>query len=1236
MDFAFPSFTRASTDLPFSQPPQKSLLELVIEAKGRLGLVPQRKPEKRLPGGSFSAFSESDEESEGAEDGDTPSAGDTTAVLTTRTAWVPPTHLLDYFFSAPFMQSFLALHCISSSRPAAVLAPPLLTVHDAQLHPVVEAALCSAFQGANAYSHSTRSDGIACGRSRAGRGRGGQQRGGGDPSNWGGRGGHGRADDALPNRDAAAVLGTIVSASTASLPLWEVAKLEQLKSIVFGDPFDGLHRLQRDGDAEDTDQGREAASGVTAPLPTMTSAATGTVAQRVLFRGLQQVALPALLLGDHVLLSGPRGLGKRTAVLLAAAANVLTIGTAATCGVTRDGESCEAQGKGEECDQAAADCETAKTEDKTSGSNDEGGPSTVRVTGEEVKQEPTGEALDARGTPADAEIEVQTPLPAEDSVYTKEGSPAPRALLVMSSYADVIASAQWLESVFGSEAFVPYTFQKDDCTLQLLFEDAGAASATERRDYAAAAVPAVDDVQRSPAYLAPPTAVEPLPFITDVAMTQETALPVDPTQAGPVLGAVGSILGASDSPDISELAALVQESPLPLDIAAVPAETKMREVTREVRKRRCRSSSCRSDSNRHRSHRPKDGDRRGRYSEDDSEEDRDTTDDYHSKDRRSSRSHRHRGDRHSCHVSGGSSSRTHHHHRRHRSHRDRTASIEDEAECDHRHHRSSRSGGDRRDGDEKGSSHSRRHHHHRSSSRSGHRRERLYDSDNEGNGRDYYDSKDDSRRHRRRRDRNRSRGSSEEESKKKPAAPSLAAESAEVGPAPRAAAALSVRPPSITSGGEVPGCEAASFITPPTLTPPAVSADAVLSSGAASSTPPAPTAHSTLDPLLDDPRAWLPAVLRQRIPIIITTYRSLQTAMEVVGGEATALPPLEHVRVAGLIELGRALAPPLKQNFSHAWWVSLVNALDVDCQFMATADRSGADVMGFLSSTVIPDAGEHLLHVEQRDTSIWALMDVQLYPVPVVVAAAPTEGSADAAADRRPKISGEDIDAAKLTHLFSLVCERMASDDGGSSHGADADTTAVTAQREEEGHKSGHHSCQGARVVVVCCNRREQSLILTHLSHLFRDQAQDGRAGLIRLTDSAETLRHGGAEVVVLTDAQLADVRVLRDMHQCTQVDLILHFSLPRQVMIQLEKQEIAAVLAQRGRAVLGHSKPFCSRRWWCSLGQPPTAAELSPSSSSSEFAPVKVVCQVMLTEHNMKGRVGACMLEVLSEVSAG
>lgn len=1286
MDFSFPSFTRASTDLPFEQPHQKSLLELVIEAKGRLGLVPQRKPEKRLPGASFSAFSDSDDDSEegahqAANSAAVTGAADTTAVLTTRTAWVPPSHLLDYFFSGPFMQSLLTLHGISASRAAAVLAPPLFTVRDVQLHPVVEAALCSALRGATLHSGGGGGAGRApaaaymsrfdsSSHSRGGRGRGGFHRG------RGGSAGQGWRDDT----------------AVEPPPLWEVAKLAQLKEAVFADAAmggaardaahgrrDGGHDCHRNADAgtdddEDEDEGRAASTtppllpeeATATPATTMTSAADSALAQRVLFRGLQQVGLPALLLGDHVLLSGPRGVGKRTAVLLAAAANVLTLGTSATIKEAHDdtekseaGESAGEQlGSGEE--------EEGRTR---AGDGQEDRSVASLLAKEDITSEAAEQAEDRSASPKG---KTSGSFDVKKDLYDEQQGVVPRALIVVSSYGEAVAAAQWLERVFGPEAFVPYTFQRDDCMLRPLLDQNRAVEQTQGHGLSVPA-PSLQESNSvlwscGRAYLAPPNAVEQLPFMTDATMTGVAAAatatttqttsnavlaPVDPTQAGPVLGASDSVLGASDGPDLSELVALVQDTPLPAAILtnpAPPAEGSFAwegSSQKNDRKRRRRSSSRRTISDDDETHNSK---RRSSH---------------HSRDRH--RSHRHRAARDSDgdiedgdddddryadyrkQRSSHMSSRSSHHHRRRRrdsstssdaaSVRYSSSSGDDGGGTRDRHcssrrgqakrHHGERGVGSREEGKkgeedtdrQQGSRRRHHHHHHR------HRRSRSGDRPrHDRRDDDERDSEDDSardavrrghrHRHRHRRDHN---SDVEERDETKTVAMMTGSSTT----------ALSFPPPSTAAatGGSstLPdnGSSHAAAVLPPAFP----STTALLPKQSDGATPPMGTVP-------ENPNAWLPAVLRQRLPLLITTYHALQTAMAVVGGEATALPPLEHVRVAALLTLEKALAPPLKDTLSHVWWVSLVNALDVGCQFMTTADGNGEGVLGFLNSTVIPDAGEHLLHLAQRDTSIWALMDVQVYPVPVE---APKNNAGDGqeGRERRPKISGDDIDAAKLTHLFSLIVGNLANSPDDSIHNPKRDFTAAPAkgevqekvEDEKEGifpSKSTSYRRRSGRVAVVCSNRREQSLVLTQLSQLFGDQSSSLRGGDALLTDAVDVFCRGEAETLVITDAQLADPRVLRELHHCPDVDFILHFSLPRSVMLRLEKAEVAEVLAQRGRAILGYSKPFCSRRWW----------KQDDLQQLSVLAPSKVTCLVMLTEHNMKGRVGTCVQELLSEMS--
>ncbi|KAK7198792.1 hypothetical protein NESM_000844700 [Novymonas esmeraldas] len=1200
MDFSFPHFTRASTDNVVASTPQKSLLELVIEAKGRLGLVPQREAPRRHPSAStFHQFSGSDEDGDDAAGAESGAAQD--AVLTTRTSWVPPSHLLDYFFSGEFLSIFLSLHGITASRAASLLAPPLLTVRDAQLHPQVEAGLCAAL-------HETALGGP----------NGHLQRGGTWGAPQGGRG--------------AAFAGGAHHSSFAGMS--------------------GFTEHERTAAGGGGGGGGGGTLSALASRSAGTARATSAEASRVLLRGLQQVSLPALLLGDHVLLSGPRGVGKRTAALLCAGANILASVHSASL--------------------PAAVSEAAAAADADAGEVDVSDATTsAALKTEEAKTE---RAADAAAVKEEDEEAEEVEAAAASTAPPPSSPPAPHALLLFASHSEVAATARWLECVFGPAAFAPYVFERDSVALQPLrleprARDAPASSSggpVPREASRAYDAPPHWCLHSAPAavaeggrrFIGPPVA---LPFIADAAgaagppVLLESA---DPTQAESI--PVG----------LAELAALVKEAPLPAEVpSAVPSGAAERTSAegdgddgahRRRRRRResedeasdggdrRRGATSSSHSHRHRSHRSR-SDRDGSGAAAAGDDDGDDGDD-------GARVLRHRR------VERAPHSGRHHHHRR-RSSRERRDGAGSSSR--HHRHRSSRHGRsvsddeDDDDGSEDEERRVRRHRrHHRHRSGSGERpsrssRHRRSDGDRDRHHHHH------SRRHRssrqeRRGAASRSSSSSLSNSSVSSATSSPAQQHLFTMPPPALMPSsldevvapvldVGVEPPTVeelhalalaamdgTSPAVVLSALPAHSFSSPAVAAPAAAVDAaaVLDGGGDAAT----AVDADADADADGDGAGVPSFLRQRVPLLLTTYSALQSALNAVQGEASALPPLEHVRVAVLANLERALTPPLKDSFAHAWWLSLTNAVDVECQFVVTAERLSGEVRGFLDSTILPDAGERLVHFEQRDASVWAMMNVEVCAVPVEASAGAADAAAasDAAAAAaaavssrgrrggggRPRISGGDIDAAKVARLFSAVVEHL-SDEGG-------EAAAAAQQQQQQQQRRGGGG--GGRVVVVCSARREQSTILTQLQQLFDDHVVEARAVPVRVTESAEQFRAMAAEVLVLTDAQLTDPRVLRDVHQCAAVDLIIHFSLPRPVMTQLERSEIIGVLAQRGRAVLGHSRPFCARRWW--------RGAHAPHSGSTDYAPVKVASLLLMTEHNMHGRAGACVMEALREVA--
>ncbi|KAG5481974.1 hypothetical protein LSCM1_05686 [Leishmania martiniquensis] len=1202
MNFSFPQFTRASTDSAYTQPPQASLLELVIEAKGRLGLVPQREVPRRHPSSTpFSHFSDSDEEGEGPDADATESAAQQDAVLTTRTSWVPPTYLLDYFFSSEFLSVFLTLHNISASRPASMLVPPILTVRDAQLHPLVEAGLCAVLQ--DAALGSSRQQHSAGGGGRVGRG-----------GAFAGRPYRGVDEGSYTDSNAAAA-----NIDGPSMSHWGATQRHRPRGAVLG--------------AEEGNNDVGGRGAWCAPRPSFCAAERevceppgAPLAPRLLFRGLQQVALPALLLGDHVLLSGPRGIGKRTAALLSAGANVLAFVKSHDSGAAEETEAPPVTT--ERAGEAAAGTPQLAAEKPAP-------PSPAKTEGKyEAVADDAGDAAGARPT---LEKSVTDSAPASQ--------PLPRALMLFPSYPEALFAAHWLRSTFGPEAFAAYTLKKDEAALRPLLEVTeagpqrmalGGGEDTCSSDVfgQVGAMPAFSGATSGRRFIGPLLS---LPFITDTnGATGVVGVPprltADPTQAEP-----SPFLTEASAPALAELAALVMGASLP----AAHSETAP-----------CLAGERANGGDATRK-RGRDVTNEGEGSEGAGEE---------GGEKRSSRSHRRRHRHRSDHGNLESDdddgkracaskkrsphySSSHRHRSRHdeRAHRGEEAASRGERDASghrsrrrHRHHSDEvdigDSGTDRRPVDDEVWP-SRRHTSHRNRSRHHHHHHRSDSS-----------SRKHRHRHRSRSDERRSRyRSSRHRDRKSPRASSAASSSFSSSTAssptssPRSQVARS--PPRSPLKGEavlplVPDNSAApttscgvGAVELEYVAPPAVSMEvsATGCAAAAVAEKPASNGEEQREAAEVGILSGLPDDLHQRVPLLITTYHALQTALELVQGEASALPPLEHVRVALLANLERVLMPPLKESFVHSWWLSLVNALDVECQFVVTADRMGNEVRGFLSSTILPDAGERLVHFGQHDGSIWAIMNVQVCAVPVEapVAASPPESGSGG----RPRLSGSDIDAAKVAHLFSIISKHIL------STGCRANYSGRSAAFAANG------GAPAARVVIVCSARREQSLVVTQLQRLLSEQEHDAHAAMTRVTERAEVFRESGAEVLVVTDAQLADPRVLRDVHQCTDVDLIFHFSLPRPVMMRLEKEEIIDVLAQRGRAILGSSKRFCARRWWQVEAAASAAGDdtaFGVPNNAADFVLGKVECLLLLTEHNMSGRAGLCVTEALREVSSG
>lgn len=402
---------------------------------------------------------------------------------------------------------------------------------------------------------------------------------------------------------------------------------------------------------------------------------------------------------------------------------------------------------------------------------------------------------------------------------------------------------------------------------------------------------------------------------------------------------------------------------------------------------------------------------------------------------------------------------------------------------------------------------------------------------------------------------------------------------------------------------------------PPPPPPPPVEAPSVLP----------PANHSSIHGLSIPPNNWLPMYLQQRLPLLVLTHTALQRRLEEVQGAAAALP-IDGVRYCLLNEAERLVTPPLRDSFPKSHWIALTNVMDVDCQHLVTADRSGREVVAFVQQTLLPDASPEdgsLALCVQKDDSIWAYVSLTTDVVAVVppprdelpLVGGMDDGDVEARRARGRALAAA-IETAKVQHVAQLI----------ESHFAASSSATVSGGASSE-------CWQCPRVVLCTVTRREQQAVTAGLSAQLCDKARYREAALLRITTIPEDFGRGHADVLVLTDHQTADPREMRALQSCRAVDLILHFSLPRELTLGggCSVDELQSFLAHRCRAVLGGQRNRLFHTRWV-----PAALRRAEDATadSADFSFVSSV--VLLTEHNMQGRMGARMAEVVATCARG
>ncbi|KAF8278618.1 hypothetical protein TcBrA4_0114790 [Trypanosoma cruzi] len=114
----------------------------------------------------------------------------------------------------------------------------------------------------------------------------------------------------------------------------------------------------------------------------------------------------------------------------------------------------------------------------------------------------------------------------------------------------------------------------------------------------------------------------------------------------------------------------------------------------------------------------------------------------------------------------------------------------------------------------------------------------------------------------------------------------------------------------------------------------------------------------------------IPQFLQQHVPILIGTHQSLVEALQTVRGQAEILP-LECVRIVCISDADRMAQPNSQMAVPTSWWISLSNAVDVECQYIVSASRMYDEVDGWLQETLLQETPDVVNRYRQRDDTVW-------------------------------------------------------------------------------------------------------------------------------------------------------------------------------------------------------------------------------------------------------------------------
>ncbi|KEG11099.1 hypothetical protein DQ04_02981040 [Trypanosoma grayi] len=357
------------------------------------------------------------------------------------------------------------------------------------------------------------------------------------------------------------------------------------------------------------------------------------------------------------------------------------------------------------------------------------------------------------------------------------------------------------------------------------------------------------------------------------------------------------------------------------------------------------------------------------------------------------------------------------------------------------------------------------------------------------------------------------------------------------------------------------------------------------------------------------PHKEIPKFLQQRVPILITTHQSIAEALEKVRGQAEVLP-LECVRVVCVSDADRVAQPTSQVAVDASWWISVSNAVDVECQYIVSASRMYDEVEGWLRNTLLRDTPDVVNSYRQRDDTVWC--GVQHLAEVVAV-----EGMEE----RNAQPMFERVEAVKVDRLIQIVAQHFRSSDA--SDVADPSFSSSAAP----GSAVGSLPPSVGQVAIVVASRREQEAVLPQLL-----AGLQRRAAQVRATCDMHDFQRGNADVLVTYDWALctsaASAGVSAHDASRRRVEVIVNYAFPRMLLAPGKEESLLECLTIRTRTLLhgAAAADACTK----DVEEEDAAQGEGVSAffaAASRTARAQPTVWTLLTERQMHGRPGKLLM---------